>query len=172
MRYLIASTLLIMACGCVAPPPDAETVTVDLSNLDADAVDGGSALPPVDPCTVFRPDEVAKALDRGPVEPANRVDDNECRFVWGRGTLSVSSMENVSPDDFEEFRQMLGVEATPAEGLGDSAYFWRDNRIYVRVKSRALTITVGQDQSNPVPTDRLRSALLTLGTIGAARLRA
>jgi hypothetical protein len=51
-------------------------------------------------------------------------------------------------------------------GVGESAYFWGP-KLYVRKYGRQLVIYVSTDQL----TQPLRGALMTLGILGASRLR-
>jgi len=121
----------------------------------------------VDPCTFFSKAELESALGVPFGPPKKGRNEPSCRFYNSTtGSVTVRAGEQVSATDFDALREQIGAEAERVSGIGESAYFWGP-KLYVRNNGRQLVIYVSTDQLTP----QLRTALTTLGRLGAPRLR-
>jgi hypothetical protein len=137
---------------------------------------GAAALfaPPVtgsdfDPCTFFSKAEIESAfgLPYGPPKKSSTISGPSCMFYNpNTGTVSVRVGEAVTHAQFDSLRTALGNNAEPVSGVGQTAFFWV-GRLYVLNNGRQLVVSVSGEM-----TPKLRGALITLGRLGAARLRA
>ncbi len=113
-------------------------------------------------------------MDRHDFASGRRKDDvTNCYYSSSRGGLNVWSVPAVSKASFDDFRALLEAQGKAPEtvtGVGDDAYFW-DERIYVRVGGRGLTIELNQDALNPKPSGARRAVALALAKAGVSRLR-
>lgn len=75
------------------------------------------------------------------------------------------------PKDFEEGRKMIGTEAIDAPGVGDAAYFYGSNLLYVRVGSRGFSLRLYTNAQTEADKAKLREVLTNLGKMGAAKLK-
>ena len=121
-----------------------------------------------DPCTFFSKAELESAFGVPYGPPKKGRNEPSCRFYNSNtGSVTVRAGEQVSARDFDALREQIGAEAERVGGIGESAYFWGP-KLYVRNNGRQLVIYVSTDQLTP----QLRTALTTLGKLGAPRLRA
>ena len=185
MRTRIVSCLLSLAAltacagGEGAGPGDAQSVAQLAGATQGGASSGSSSLdvqpgaPPVvatnaDPCTFFSKAELESAFGVPYGPPKKGRNEPSCRFYNSNtGSVTVRAGEQVSAQDFDALREQIGAEAERVGGIGESAYFWGP-KLYVRNNGRQLVIYVSTDQLTP----QLRTALTTLGKLGAQRLRA
>lgn len=71
----------------------------------------------------------------------------------------------------DEFRQMLGPDVEDLAGIGDSAYFYRPDMLYVRVGNRGFSLRIYTDARSEADWARVREVMLTLARLGTSRLR-
>ena len=133
-------------------------------------LDAQSAVP--EACSLLSVEELEKTLGRqfGRSRQRQEQSGTSCRFTAGAGGSITVSVAASSKADFDHFRKLLADEGAKPEvvsGVGDDAYYW-DNRIYVRVGSRGMTIWNGEPQQS---AEKLRSEVLTLAKILAPKLR-
>lgn len=122
----------------------------------------------VDPCTFFSKQELESAFGVPFAPPKKGRGEPSCRFYNSNtGSVTVRAGETVSNADFDALREQIGAEAERVSGIGESAYLWGP-KLYVLNNGRQLIIYVSTDQLTP----QLRSALTSLGRLGAPRLRA
>ena len=188
---IAALALLGAACGggddTAASGSDRTTATEadGGSETDDDTNEAGGDVP--DACSLFDVEEISAAIGRevGPGEPENTPDDaSSCRFetLVGLststtyddpaiaesflGSVTVSTARS-SAEEFDELEEMLGDEAEAETGIGDDAYFWGENILYVRVGGRGLTVRIEADEADGAA---VRAAVVQLGELGASRL--
>lgn len=124
---------------------------------------------PGDPCSLFTIDEIAAGVGRrdfGKAKPQDAQTGAGCRWASGRGSLNVWVGPSTAKD-FAAFHEQLAKEGKnlQAADVGDEAYFW-DERLYVRVGDRGLTIWLGEPGG-----EAARKAVLALAKVGAGKLR-
>jgi hypothetical protein len=132
--------------------------------------DAQSAVPGA--CSLLSVEELEKALGRpfGRSRQRQEQSGTSCRFTAGAGGSITISVAASSKADFDHFRKLLadqGAQPAAVSGVGDDAYYW-DNRIYVRVGGRAMTIWNGEPQQS---AEKLRGEVMTLAKVLAPKLR-
>ena len=181
MRTRMTSCLLSLAALAACAGRDAgQTGDTQTAVALAGTAQGGSSsldvqpgAPPViatnaDPCTFFSKVELESAFGVPYGPPKKGRNEPSCRFYNSTtGSVTVRAGEQVSAQEFDALREQIGAEAERVSGIGESAYFWGP-KLYVRNNGRQLVIYVSTDQL----TAQLRTALTTLGKLGAPRLRA
>jgi hypothetical protein len=136
-------------------------------------MDAQPGTPPViatnaDACTFFSKAELEAAFGVPFAPPKPGRNEPTCRFYNSNtGSVTVRAGEPISAQDFDALREEIGAEAETVNGIGEGAYLW-GARIYVRNNGRQLMINVSTGQLTP----QLRTALTSLGKLGAPRLRA
>lgn len=133
-------------------------------------LDAQSAVP--EACSLLSVEELEKTLGRqfGRSRQRQEQSGTSCRFTAGAGGSITVSVAASSKADFDQFRKLLadqGDKPAAVSGVGDDAYYW-DNRIYVRVGSRAITIWNGEPQQS---AEKLRGEVLMLAKVLAPKLR-
>lgn len=126
------------------------------------------AQPPrhVDPCAVFSQAELASALGFSLSAGKPGSQSNSCEYSSpARGTITVRASA-VIPQDFADTKQSEGPNSNIGTTIGDDAFF-STKGIWVRKGSRLLVIQT----SDKALTPPLRAALVSLGKLGAPRLR-
>lgn len=123
-------------------------------------------------CSLLSVEELEKTLGRqfGRSRQRQEQSGTSCRFTAGAGGSITVSVAASSKADFEQFRKLLadqGNKPAAVSGVGDAAYYW-DNRIYVLVGSRTMTIWNGEPQQ---PAEKLRGEVLALAKALAPKLR-
>jgi hypothetical protein len=123
----------------------------------------------VDPCTFFSKAEIESAfgLPYGPPKRgSNTIAGPMCMFYSpSTGTISVRAGEAKTRAQFDSLRTMLGTSAESVSGVGQTAFFW-GSHLYVLNNGHELVVSVSGEM-----TPRFRAALITLGKLGAPRLR-
>ena len=123
----------------------------------------------VDPCTFFSKAEIESAFGHpyGPPKKVNgAIAGPMCMFYSpNTGTISIRAGEAKTRAQFDSLRTMLGTSAEPVSGVGQTAFFW-GGHLYVLNNGRELVISVSGEM-----TPKFRAALITLGKLGAPRLR-
>ena len=185
MRYPILPCLLaaaaIVGCGRgdASQSASAQDVSqfVDRTSSGAAATSAALNVQPgtplviesnADPCTFFSKAELESAFGV-PFAPPKKGRGGEptCRFYNSNtGTVTVRAGEAVTRPQFDSLRTMIGAEAEPVSGVGETAYLWGP-KLYALANGRQLIINVSSDQLTP----QLRTALTSLGKLGAPRLR-
>ena len=123
----------------------------------------------VDPCTFFSKAEIESAFGHpyGSPKRGSTFMGPTCMFYsQNTGTISIRAGEKMTRAAFDEFRTALRESAEPLAGIGESAFLYA-GALYVLNNGRQLVISVSGEL-----TPRWRAALLTLGRLGAPRLRA
>ena len=160
----VAGCLTLVSCG-----RSDESIPAASDTSPSTATQSSSTITAAgDPCTFFSEQELEQALGYELQAGEPRPGEPSCRFTsFGGGSVTITvPAQAVTPEDFNEFRDMIGPDAEAVSGVGDAAYFW-GSRIYVRRGGRQLTISVADRELTPP----IRSALTSLGQTGASRLR-
>ena len=183
MRMTIISCVLglaaLTACtqGDAGQTSDGQEVSPYAAGSNGGIASGSSSIdvqpgaPPViatnvDPCTIFSKAELESAFGVPYGPPKNGRNEPSCRFYNSTtGSVTVRAGEQVSARDFDALREQIGAEAESVSGIGESAYFWGP-KLYVLSGGRQLVLYVSTDQLTP----QLRTALTSLGKLGAPRL--
>jgi hypothetical protein len=77
----------------------------------------------------------------------------------------------VDPKRFAEFRKNLGAAAEDVPGIGDGAYFYGPNLLYVRVGESGFSLRTYTSATSAADKARVREATLSLAKLGASKLR-
>lgn len=184
---VFAATVLLAACGGDngAEPASGSGNISDTGSDDAATDEAAQDVP--DACVFLDPEEISAAIGREleEGEPQSTAEGaSECRFETALGLDASTSHEDPvvpetalasvtinthvsDPEEFDLFEESLGAEAEAVTGVGDDAYFWGRDLIYVRVADRGFSIRVTADESDD---GALREALLSLAETGASRL--
>jgi hypothetical protein len=120
-----------------------------------------------DPCTFFSKKELESALGfpLGPGKPGTR--SSTCEYASAaQGTITIRANSAVIPQDFAISKKVEGPKGDVGTRIGDDAFF-STKGIWARKGSRMLIIQLGGKGLTPT----LRTALVSLGKLGAARLR-
>jgi hypothetical protein len=178
----LAGALALAACtGREAPPPDNPTDLAAFvgktSNGDAPAkstpLDAQPGKPPVietnaDPCTFFSKAEIEAAFGVPFAPPKKGRNEPNCRFYnSSTGSVTITAGVPSTRAQFDSTRMFIGPEVEPVSGIGETAYLW-GTKLYVLNNGRLLIIYVSTDPLTP----KIRTALTSLGKLGAPRLRA
>ena len=127
-----------------------------------------------DACAVITIEDVTIATGRKDFGRGKPKDGGtSCYYSSSRGSVTVWVIESQSRKDFDDFRQLLldqGKSVENRSGVGDAAYFW-DDRLYVHVGTRGLTVQVGANELKPADHGAVRAAVLGIALSGADRLR-
>jgi hypothetical protein len=189
LRYLIALTALFLsiACGGGDAPKAADGNTPAATS----SAEAGPAAKAPDACTFFSRAELEETvgweLREGDPEDAP-AGSSICDFETppgayvtrtfpnpalpksvGFGSLTVNS-HPADPRNFAEFRQTLGAAAEDVSGIGDGAYFYGPDLLYVRVGNLGFSVRIYTDAQTDADRGRVREVMLKLGRMGAARL--
>jgi hypothetical protein len=122
----------------------------------------------IDPCTFFSKTEIEAAFGHpyGPPKKAKTFLYDHCMFYSpNTGTISIAAGQAVTRPQFDSLRTALGGSAEAVSGVGQTAFFHAGS-LYVLNNGRQLIISVSGEL-----TPRWRAALITLGRLGAPRLR-
>ena len=192
---ITALALLGVACGGgesgepeardagATSPTEAEHGPSDGSDDVSDEV--SSEIP--DACILLDVDEISAVIGRevAPGQPETTPEDaSSCRFETLTGTATSVTYEDpailetalgsvtisTAPsgvEEFDELEALVGEEAEVVSGVGDDAYFWGENIIYVRVADWGLTVRIEADEAD---TTAVRGAVLRLAELGASKL--
>ena len=118
-----------------------------------------------DPCTFFSKAEIESAFGF-PFGPPKKTAQPACMFYSpNSGTISIRFGDPVTRAQFDSLPMALGTSAEPVSGLGDTAFFYAGS-LFVFKKGRQLIVHVSGEM-----TPQFRAALITLGKLGAGRLR-
>lgn len=168
-----AAVLLTQAFGKGEDAPSsavAQFVDTSISN-GSSATDVQPGVPAVtasdvDPCTFFSKVEIESAfgLPFGP--PKKGRSGSSCMFYNpSTGTVSIRAGEAKTRAQFDSLPMMLGTNAERVAGIGQSAFFW-GSHLCVLNNGHELVVSVSGEM-----TPKFRAALITLGKLGAPRLR-
>lgn len=185
LALALAAAVLLTACGGdkgVQASSDSDNSS-DVGSGEASIDAADQEIP--DACTFLRRDEVSAAIGRDlqEGEPQSTVDGaSECRFETALGLKASTEYDDSvipetalgsvtvnthpsDPEEFDAFQESLGPEAEIAAGVGDDAYFWGNDLIYVRVANRGFSIRITADETED---QALQAALLELAAAGAS----
>jgi hypothetical protein len=168
-RWLVLVVALsITACGGDSMSGDTEHgAGTEAGAAPEDASGGAAATDVPEACAFLTRDEIAEIIDKdvGEGEPEQQPGGAfGCRYRTPTSNVMVSTHRS-DPAEFDEFRNMIGQEAEVVDGIGDSAYFWGPNLMYVRVGNLGFSLRINEELG-----DRLRPAMLALAEQGAAKL--
>ena len=168
ITLLLAAAVIAQACrndDDASQPDVAQFVGKSRSN-GSSAIDAQETGSDADPCTFFSKREIEKAfgLPFGP--PKKNTNGDLCMLSSPTiGTMSVRAGEAKTRAQFDSLPMMLGTQAERVAGIGQSAFFW-GSHLCVLNNGHELVVSVSGEM-----TPQIRSALLTLGKLGAPRLR-
>ena len=125
----------------------------------------------VDPCTFFSKVELESAFGATFRPPRKGLDAPSCKSYSATvGTVTWYAGEQIPRARFDSLYTLIGPEAEPLNGVGEAAYFWGP-KLYVFNNGRQLVINVSALIPTGELTPQLRTALTSLGRLGAPRLR-
>lgn len=118
-----------------------------------------------DPCTFFSKAEIESAFGF-PFGPPKKTAQPACMFYsQNTGTISIRIGNPVTRAQFDSLPMALGTSAEPVSGIGDTAFFYAGS-LFVFNQGRQFIVHVSGEM-----TPKVRAALITLGKLGAGRLR-
>ena len=130
------------------------------------AQQNGSTLP--DACALLTEEEIGTAIGTTvrSSQPRSVPEGSECLYQTRADIMLKISVSPVSAQDFDELRELFGVDAEVVPDLGDAAYYLENDRIYMRVGMLQFVVNRGE------PGDAsFREALLTMARIAEPRLK-
>jgi hypothetical protein len=87
------------------------------------------------------------------------------------GFSSVKIHTNpVSASQFAEFRKEIGARGEDVAGIGDGAYFYGINLIYVRVGNKGFSVRMYIDPQTDADRAAIKNSMLALAKLGASKL--
>ena len=121
-----------------------------------------------DACSLLTNEEIgtATAMTVRSSRPGSVPEGSECLYLTRGGFALKITVSAVDPKDFDELRSMFGADAQPVTGVGDAAYFLKNERIYLRVGRAQFVASRGSDADA-----KFRDALMALAKLAAPRLR-
>ena len=134
------------------------------------AMDVQADAPPVnsrdgDPCTLFSKAEIESAFGF-PFGPPKKTAQPACMFYsQNTGTISIRFGKPGTRAQFDSLPMALGTSAEAVSGIGDTAFLY-SGALFVFKQGRQFIISVSGEL-----TPQIRAALVTLGKLGAGRLR-
>ncbi len=157
--------MLVVFVGLATVACDAIGGERGMIGMENQLVDGRPEIP--DACTLLTPDVTMAAIGSS-VGLGGRVatvgEGIECEYRGATRTLTIRTFES-DPQRFHEDRALIGAEVERVSGVGDEAYFWGPQVIYVRVGLVGFSLRVDNDQGG-----RARTTLLDLARAASARL--
>lgn len=87
----------------------------------------------------------------------------------GFSSLTINT-HPASPQNFAEFRRTLGTAAEDVAGVGDGAYFYGPNLLYVRVGNRGFSLRIYADPASDADRARVREVMFSLAALGVSKL--
>ena len=75
------------------------------------------------------------------------------------------------PETFALNREIVGPQGEELAGLGDAAFYDGFDMLYVRVGNRGFSVRLYTDAQAEADRARVRDVMMTLGRIGASKLR-
>lgn len=187
VAVVIAASVLLAACGGGNGGTEVAGGSAELPDAESDDAVAGAPQDLPDACLFLTHEEISTAVGRelGEGEPQTMVEGmSECRFKTATGMEATESYDDPvipetalgsvtvavnasNPEEFDLFEESLGAEAEAVSGIGDDAYFWGSNLLYVRVGERGFSIRIDADGADE---QRMRDAILVLAEAGVERL--
>jgi hypothetical protein len=185
---LVTVVLLFALAACAGDAPG-DAVPADAPAAATDEVTAAAADVP-DACTFFTRAELEEQLgwELRDGELEEQPGGTECEFEVPPGMYVTRTFENPplpqsvgfsgitvnthssTAANFNEFRQQLGAAAEEVPGIGDGAYFYGPDMLYVRVGNRGFSLRIYADAASDADRAKVREVLLALARLGAARL--
>lgn len=189
----ISFAVLFMSAGCSGGKAEKPVVS-ETSATTSSTLTPASTAPVPDACTLFSRLElepfVGWELGEGSPREAGPGSFN-CDFKSPRYTkhelpnpplpksVGFSSItintHSADPKGFEDFRKDLGASAKDAPGIGDGAYFYGSDMLYVRVGNRGLSVRVYTDTETDELSDAdkalVHDAMMKIGKAGASKMK-
>lgn len=191
-QVLISFSMLLISAGCsgskAGKPAGGDT---SASESSAPAATSTATVPQA--CTLFTRSElepfVGWKLDEGNPRDAQPGAFN-CDFKTptysrqelpnpplpksvGFGSLTINT-HTADPKAFEDFRKTLGASAHDAPGIGDGAYFYGSDMLYVRVGNRGFSLRIYTDTDTDELSDAdkalVRDVMMKIAKAGASKL--
>jgi hypothetical protein len=192
-QVLISSGVLLILAGCsgskAGKPAGGDTSASEGSMMPA--ATSTAAVPQA--CTLFTRSElepfVGWKLDEGNPRDAQPGSFN-CDFKTpeysrqelpnpalpksvGFSSLTVNT-HTADPKAFEDFRKTLGSSAHDAPGIGDGAYFYGSDMLYVRVGNRGFSLRIYTDTDTDELSDSdkalVRDVMMKIAKAGVSKL--
>lgn len=189
LRSLMPLTVLLVSAACGGG--DAPKAADENAPAASSGAEAGPAAKAPDACTFFSRAELEETvgweLREGKPEDAP-AGSSICDFETPPGAYVTRTFPNPAlpnsvgfasltvnthpsdPGNFTEFRQTLGAEAEDVPGIGDGAYVYGFNLLYVRVGNLGFSVRIYTDAQTDADRGRVREVVLKLGRMGAARL--
>jgi hypothetical protein len=76
----------------------------------------------------------------------------------------------VTAASFAEFRKGIGASGEDVAGIGDGAYFYGINLLYVRVGNKGFSIRMYMDPKNDADRAAIKNSMLSLARLGVSKL--
>lgn len=196
VRLLVPVMLLLLSAGCGGGGDNesSEETRTDTAPEVADENDSASVetLEEVpDACVLFDPTELEQMLgwelrdgDPETAPPGNYTCDFRKTLLIdvtrtypdpalpesiGFDSLTVNTYAQ-SAQDFNEFRELLADDAEDVSGIGDGAYFYGFDILYVLAGGKGFSLRIYTDAQTDADRALVREVMLTLARNGVARL--
>ncbi|MBA3559482.1 MAG: hypothetical protein H0W30_12895 [Gemmatimonadaceae bacterium] len=183
--------MLLVSTGCGGEGAD-KKAAVETQEATTSAPASVASGPVPDACTFYSKSELESAvgwqLDDGDVEDAE-PGAFKCDFETPPQMSVTTTFPNpplpqsvrfssmtvnthpVKQKSFDDFRKMIGAGGEDVPGIGDGAYFYGPNMIYVRVGARGFSLRMYADPTSDSDKAKAREVMLSLARLGATKLR-
>lgn len=144
------------ACSFVARGELEEAVGWELRDGEADDMPPGSYA-----CDFATPPQmyVTRTFPNPPLPPS-----------VGFSSVKITTYP-ADPESFALNREIVGPQGEELAGLGDAAFYNGLDMLYVRVGSRGFSVRLYTDAQAEADRARVRDVMMTLGRVGASKLR-
>lgn len=188
--WVLSTVLLTAACGDGGEPAPLQSATDTAAGAENAPAQAVPMVP--DACTFFDRDWLERAVgwelrdgDPDDMPPGMYACDFETPPLMyvtreypdpplpasvGFSSVTVSTHPS-NPEQFEEFRKTLGQAASNAPGIGDAAYFYGFDMLYVRVGNRGFSLRIYTDAQTDEDRARVGNVLQEVAREGARKLR-
>ena len=200
LRLLLPVMMLLLAAGCgggdtesnqVASSGTAAEVTGQDEAVQEDSAEAGPAEEVPDACVFFDKMELEQMLgwelgdgDPETAPPGSYACDFDTKPLFyvtrtyenpalpesvGFNSLMINTYPQTA-QSFNEFRELLGPDGEDVSGIGDGAFFYGFDMLYVRKGGKGFSLRIYTDAQTDADRALVREVMLTLARKGVTIL--